>query len=389
MSDVIQYPPVSHFDEAYLETEYLLQYGAGAEIASIYAQAESELRQKAFDYLKWFIAADTAKIALVNSGKLSNKEYQNWRKTYIMVGRQHYAMLDVVSGNLANINSIAANIINGYLPQVYATNLNFTSYVIENTLHINTNFSLYNEQAVERLVRENPDLLPFVNVNIPKDKQWNKKKINAAVAQAIIQGENIEALADRIAEITADSNRKSALRAAATAFTSAQNGGRFDAIRRANRLGIECDRRWIATLDFYTRDSHRRLHGTVAKKGHLFSNGLEYPGDSRGRPEEFYNCRCALEPAFSDTEYDPSSGFSRLGNMPYYQWKNAKGDETPFKQARNSNRDMRMHKEYRELLGSKVPKNFSDFQDIKYNNPTEWKKLVSEAQKARNKKRKK
>ncbi|RPJ72194.1 MAG: hypothetical protein EHM20_14045, partial [Alphaproteobacteria bacterium] len=177
MSDVIQYPPVSHFDEAYLETEYLLQYGAGAEIASIYAQAESELRQKAFDYLKWFIAADTAKIALVNSGKLSNKEYQNWRKTYIMVGRQHYAMLDVVSGNLANINSIAANIINGYLPQVYATNLNFTSYVIENTLHINTNFSLYNEQAVERLVRENPDLLPFVNVNIPKDKQWNKKKI--------------------------------------------------------------------------------------------------------------------------------------------------------------------------------------------------------------------
>lgn len=389
MGDRISYPPATRFDEAYRQTEDLLQYGAKAELESIYAQAESELREKAFDYLKWFIAADTAKHALMKSGKISNTDYQNWRRTRLMVGQHHYAMLDVVSTNLANINLIADNIINGYIPEVYATNLNFITYKIENTLHINTNFTLYNEQAVERLVRDNPDLLPQASTNIPKDKRWNKKKINAAVAQAIIQGENIEALADRIAVITADSNRKSALTKAATMFTSAQNGGRYDAIKRANQLGIECDRRWLATHDGHTRDSHRRLDGDVAKKGQKFRNGCEYPGDPKGRPEEVYNCRCAVTAAFDDTEYDPDNVFSRLGNMSYSQWKNAHGGEPLFKSARNVNRDMDMHKEYRSLLGNKVPKKFSDFQDLKYNNTSEWKRLVSDARKARNKRRKK
>lgn len=382
-----EYLPAERFDEAYIETENLLRYGAVAELESIYGQAESELRQKAFDYLKWFIAADTAKYALVKSGKLSNSDYQTWRRTRLMVGQQHYAMLDVVSTNLTNVNLIAANIINGYLPQVYATNIAYTTYDIENTLHINTNFTLYNEQAVERLVRDNPDLLPKASVNIPKDKLWNKQKINSAVAQAIIQGENIEALADRIAVVTTDSSRKSALRNAATMFTSAQNGGRYDAIKRANRLGIECDRRWIATHDGHTRKSHREIDGDVAKIGQLFRNGLEFPGDPNGKPEEVYNCRCAVVAAFDDTEYDPNDVYSRLGDMPYSQWKNAHGGEPLFKAARNENRDMQMFKEYKKLLGNKVPKYFSDFQDLKYNNTAEWKKMVSDARKARNKRR--
>lgn len=384
-----EYLPAKRFDEAYIETENLLRYGAVAELESIYGQAESELKQKALEYLKWFIAIDTTKQALVKAGKLSNSDYQTWRRTRFMVGQHHYAMLDVVSTNLTNINLIAANIINGYMPEVYATNLNFITYKIENTLHINTNFTLYNEQAVERLVREHPDLLPKASVNIPKDKLWNKQKINSAVAQAIIQGENIEALADRIAAVTTDANRNSALRNAATMFTSAQNGGRNDAIKRANRLGIECNRCWIATHDGHTRKSHREIDGDIAKTGQLFRNGLEFPGDPNGKPEEVYNCRCAVVAVFEDTEYDSNNVFSRLGNMPYSQWKNAHGGEPLFKAARNVNRDMDMHKEYRKLLGSKVPKKFSDFQDLKYNNTAEWKKMVSDARKARNKRRKK
>lgn len=388
MGDTIQYPPASRFDEAYLQTEDLFQYGAKAEIESIYAQAEKELRETAFDYLKWFIAADTAKAVLVKSGKLSKSDYQNWRRTNLMVGKHHFAMLDVVSTNLTNINLIAADIVNGYMPEVYATNINFITYKIENTIGINTNFTLYNEQAVERLVREHPDLLPKRTIDIPKDMHWNKQEINAAVAQAIIQGENIEALADRIAVITSEKNRNSALRNAATMFTSAQNGGRNDAIKRANKLGIECNRRWIATHDGHTRKSHRQLDGDVARKGQLFKNGCEFPGDPKGRPEEVYNCRCAVVAAFDDTEYNPDDVYSRLGDMPYSQWKNARGDEPLFKAARNENRDMNMHKEYRKLLGNKVPKYFSDFQDLKYNNTAEWKKLVSDARKARNKRKK-
>ena len=76
-----------------------------------------------------------------------------------------------------------------------------------------------------------------------------------------------------------------------------------------------------------------------------------------------------------------------MGNMPYSDWKNSHGGEPLFKAARNVNRDMDMHEEYMMLLGKKIPKNFTDFQKLKYNNRALWWKLVGEARKARNKRR--
>lgn len=379
------YLPQNRFDEAYIETEDILA-SVKAEIESIYGQVESELKQKAFDYLKWFTVADTAKLALVKSGKLSNSDYQTWRRTRFMTGKHHYAMLDVISSNLENVNQIAANIINGYTPQVYATNLSFTTYSIENTLHINTNFTLYNEQAVERLIRDKPDLLPKAKVNISKDKLWNKQKINSAVAQSIIQGENIDAMASRIARV-ADMNKNYKLTNAATMFTSAQNGGRNDAIKRANQLGIECDRCWIAAHDGRTRKSHREIDGDIARMGQYFRNGLEYAGDPNGAPEEVWGCRCATVPAFDNVDFSNLVIFSPLEEMSYSEWKNAHGGEPMFKAARNATRDKKMHDEYRKLLGNKVPKYFSDFQKLKYKNTPEWKKMVSAARNERKKRR--
>ena len=379
------YLPEKYFDEAYIETEDILA-GVRAEIESIYGQAESELKQKAMDYLKWLKVADTAKQSLVKSGKLSNSDYQTWRRTRFMTGRHHYAMLDVISSNLENASLITADIINGYTPQVYATNLSFTTYSIENTLHINTNFTLYNEQAVERLIRDKPDLLPKAKVNIPREKRWNKQKINSAVAQSIIQGENIEAMASRISRV-ADMNKSYKLTNAVTMFTSAQNGGRNDAIKRANQLGIECNRRWVSRHDGHTRASHRLIDGEVARIGQYFSNGLEFAGDPHGDPAEVYGCRCAVVPDFGNVDNSGLIISSPVQSMTYSEWKTAHGGELIFKSARNANRDLKMHEDYRKLLGNKVPKYFSDFQKLKYNNTPEWKKLVSSARKERYRRR--
>ena len=36
---------------------------------------------------------------------------------------------------------------------------------------------------------------------------------------------------------------------------------------------------------------------------------------------------------------------------------------------------MRQHKEYREVLGKEVPKDFAKFREMKYNNPERWRKI--------------
>ena len=77
-------------------------------------------------------------------------------------------------------------------------------------------------------------------------------------------------------------------------ITSAENKGRQDSYARAESDGIILKKEWIATNDSRTRHSHAALDGAVVDQDKKFDNGLMYPGDPSGRPEETWNCRCTV-----------------------------------------------------------------------------------------------
>ena len=379
--------PLLQNDIGYQETEDLL-FDMTAEIESVYGVAYEEMLAKCRKYLEWFVVADTAKRKLLDEKKITEDEYKQWRSSKLFVGRQNYAMLETLSTDLTNINMIAASIINGYMPEVYAINGNYIEYKISKDLNINLAFTLFDEPTVERLIKEKPNLLPKAKVDIPKDKQWNKQKLSSAIAQGIMQGETTDEIAKRLAAVT-DMSRNSAIKNAATMTTSAQNAGRVDGMKRAERMGVNLLQMWIATLDGHTRYSHRQVDGELRAIGKKFTNGLLYPGDPNGPPEEVYNCRCVIAAKVSGTDVDFEDRNNRMQGMTYEQWKNGKGNEPLFKAARNENRDYDMHEEYKKLLGKKVPSSLAAFQDLKYKNPEAWKQMVSDARKARNARRKK
>lgn len=383
-----RYNPQMLTDEGYLETEDIL-FELTAELESIYGQAYNEMLAKCKKYLAWFVAMDLAKRKRFEAGEIDLDEYKRWRMTNMLTGKNHYQMLDVLSTDLTNVNLIAASVINNYMPEVYAVNTNWTEYSIEKVLQVETSFSLFDESTVERLVRDKPDLLPKASVDIPKDKQWNKNKINSAITQGILQGETIDEIAVRLADVT-DMNKNSAVRNAATMTTSAQNGGRVDSYKRAQDMGIKVRHKWCSTIDGHTRPSHRKADGEIVEVGAKFSNGLEYPGDPKGAPSEIWNCRCVSTAVVDKQSVNLSNrNMKPINNwdMSYSEWKEAKGGEPILKAARNVNRDMDMHEEYMSLLGKKVPSRFSDFQKIKYIQPDKWRQMVSDARKARNKKK--
>ena len=379
--------PLLRDDIGYQETEELL-FDLTAEIESVYGIAYEEMLVKCRKYLEWFTILDTAKRKLLDEGKITDEEYKQWRNSKMFTGRQNYAMLETLSNDLVNANMIAASIINGYMPEVYAINGNYIEYKISSDLNINLAFTLFDEQTVEMLVQKKPDLLPKAAVNIPIDKRWNKQKLTSAIAQGILQGETTDEIAKRLAAVT-DMNKNSAIRNASTMTTSAQNAGRVEGAKRAERMGVQLEGTWIATLDGLTRASHRHVDGERRKVGQKFSNGLLYPGDPQGKPEEVYNCRCAYAVIVKGADVSLEDRENRLDGMPYEQWKNSKGGEPLFKAARNANRDYDMHEEYMDLLGKRVPSTLKGFQDLKYKNPEAWKKMVSDARKARNARRKK
>ena len=94
-----------------------------------------------------------------------------------------------------------------------------------------------------------------------------------------------------------DMNRTSAVRAARTAVTEAENAGRQAAADELEKKGVIMGKRWIATHDSRTRDEHLEADGQIVENNKPFVVGgeeLMFPGDkSLGASGwNLYNCRC-------------------------------------------------------------------------------------------------
>jgi SPP1 gp7 family putative phage head morphogenesis protein len=231
---------------------------------------------------------------------------------------------------LVNTDKAAATIIQGNSIKAYGDNMNYGTYEIEHDSKINTGFTLYDENTVKNLLKEDPKIIPMPKVDIPKDELWNRQHLTSAVTQGILQGESIPKIADRLQNV-AFMGRNSAIRNARTYTTAAENKGRIDSYERAEKLGIQTNKKWIATLDDRTRAEHRHLDGMSVSPDEDFKvDGytISFPGDPSAEPEMFYNCRCTLVADIVGYPYNDERKDDKLGDMSYEEWKHAKDKES-------------------------------------------------------------
>lgn len=300
-------------------------------INETYDEALQEVAEKLADHLDSYEKKREKKSAQVISGQLDELEYTDWLKNEAYKEKHHRRMIDVLTQDTYNTNEIAAQMTKGHMLEVYALNRNYASYLIDKNIGFDTSYALYDKDAVERLIRDNPDLLPKLGVNKKKDIKWNKKKLNNEITQGLLQGESVQKMAKRLERVMG-MNRKTAIRNARTATTSAQSGGRMGAYRRAEEIGIGVKKAWMATVDSHTRHSHRQLDGQIRPLDEPFDSEhgpIMEPGDPMADPAEVYNCRCRLRGITKYSDYDPadlSQRFVRFdGKVPTYEeWKAGK-----------------------------------------------------------------
>ena len=260
-------------------------------LSAIYSRAEKEIQKTADEYFARFAKQDEAKRKLLEQGKITEDEYKKWRKGKVMYGKRFTEMKEQCAKQLLNVNQTALDYVNGELPEVYALNYNALASSVDGVGGYS--FTLVDADTVRNLAVTDTSLLPYKELDPAKDIPWNMKKINAETLQGILQGESMDKIAKRLRNVQ-EMNRTQAIRSARTLVTGAENKGRLDSHKRAEEDGIILEEKWVATKDGRTRHSHAMLSGETKKTNETFSNGLEYPGDPSGRPEEVYNCRCTM-----------------------------------------------------------------------------------------------
>ena len=162
------------------------------------------------------------------------------------------------------------------------------------------------EQVGEKSIKKDFDISDPITAKFIEDKamqfgevvnETTIKKLKITLAEGVLEGESIAELKKRVEELFESFYKGRAKTVARTEVLSANNAGTNFGYKQS---GIVKKKEWLSTLDSRTRDSHAGMNGEAVALGKDFSNGLEYPGDPSGSPEEIINCRCTTIPVLED-----------------------------------------------------------------------------------------
>lgn len=338
-------------------------------LVKIYSKARKDMMEQMKEFNARFAQKDQEKRARVKSGQMTQEDYDKWKRMQVLQSDIWRQKVEQATKIMEDANRQALRVINGEKMDVFAENANYEAYRLSKDTGIGYGFSVYDKDTVGKLIREQPELMPRKVVNGKKDRAWNRTKISNAVTQSIIQGDSLPEMTERIARETAHENDAAMARYAATAMTSAQNAGRMETMERAKGMGIKVRKKWIATLDARTRDSHAELDGQVVDIDQPFITHnrdgsmaeIMFPGDPQADGEQVWNCRCTLGYVYD--EYPDEEDAERIAaeyyrdeddnlrsrpayvmNMSYSEWKNKN------KSKENKVKEVEYTKEEKEAL---------------------------------------
>ena len=283
------------------------------EITALYEQVEHDLIVEFEKYTEKITPQILALQNALEMGEITETEYQLLVRSKILSTKMYKEAINLFADMLVKADVAAMALTRGELPYVIASSYNFIESLgwkaaDDAGLSVGT-FQIFNAEAVQKLIRDNPRLLPYVD--LPADQQWNMQKINNTITHAITKGDKMDDIAKQLQNV-ANMDNNTAIRTARTAFTYAENLGRDEAYHDLKKKGIPVKKMWSAVLDNRTRETHRLLNGTFANENDLFGEGildvlLRCPADPMGEPQEIYNCRCRESIVFTESLVDHSN----------------------------------------------------------------------------------
>lgn len=166
-------------------------------------------------------------------------------------------------------------------------------YNIENQINTNISFKTLNKSYIESLLDKKINGKNF-SKRLYEYREQLAREVTNALIQGAKSGKGYKDIAKQISELT-EANYKRSLRIARTEGGRVQSTVRQKYYKEAKAKGIDIKKRWIATLDEKTRESHADLDGvTIGVDEKFIYDGYEADGPRLfGIAALDINCRCS------------------------------------------------------------------------------------------------
>lgn len=288
--------------------DYLQRYAdkeaekLGRKIARIYRQAAREIKEKLESFNKAHDIISDRMLQDVKDGKISERDYKDWLRNQVFIGDRWKAKLAEITKAYREADEKARKLVWEKNKDIFLHAANWQAKDTSRAVNGAVSFDMYDRKTVDRLIRDNPKMLPEWKINEKKDYIWNEKRVRNAVTQGILQGESVYDIGKRLTTELAASNASKMDMFARTAVTGAQNAGRIERLHEAQEMGIKVRKKWLSSHDKRVRDAHIALDGDEKDIDEPFTvtgdDGItykiDYPGDPNADPAMVYNCRCTL-----------------------------------------------------------------------------------------------
>ncbi|WHI80820.1 phage head morphogenesis protein [Staphylococcus epidermidis] len=213
---------------------------------------------------------------------------------------------------------------------VYIEKYMMSLFLYEVASQTSMNFDIPTTQTIQTAIEQPIEFIKLVPT-LQKHRDDTLKRIRMHITQGIMSGEGYSKIAKALRDDLGMAKAQS-IRVARTETGRALSQAGLDSAMVAKDNGLDMKKRWYATKDTRTRDTHRHLDGTsVDIEDNFHSSGCVGPAPKLfvgvASAKENINCRCKLLYYINEDELPTTMRTKEDGAIPfttYREWEKDK-----------------------------------------------------------------
>ena len=213
---------------------------------------------------------------------------------------------------------------------IYIEKYMMSLFLYEVASQTSMNFDIPTAQTIQTAIEQPIEFIKLVPT-LQKHRDDTLKRIRTHITQGIMSGEGYSKIAKALRDDLGMSKAQS-VRVARTETGRALSQAGLDSTTVAKDNGLDMKKRWYATKDTRTRDTHRHLDGqTVGIDENFHSSGCVGPAPKLfvgvASAKENINCRCKLLYYIDKDELPTTMRTKEDGIIPftnYREWERNK-----------------------------------------------------------------